>query len=83
MAVVDCYAAMEEVLAASGTSPRRAESPEELLERAIAEGRLAAGPGRRLTDLFLVARYSSAPVTTDDVAAGRAALSSIEPGVRQ
>lgn len=82
-AVVRCYAAMEEVLASAGASRRRAESPEELLARAVADGRLPAEPGRRLTDLFLVARFSSAPVTDDDVAAGRAALRGIDPGVRQ
>jgi hypothetical protein len=32
--------------------------------------------------LFLAARYSSAPVTAADVAAGREALSRIDAGVR-
>jgi hypothetical protein len=79
-AVVSCYAAMEEVLAESGNARGRAETPEELLQRAISDGRLAPTPGHRLTELFLAARYSSATVTNADVAAAREALHSIEPG---
>ncbi|HEX6577609.1 MAG TPA: DUF4129 domain-containing protein [Jiangellaceae bacterium] len=82
MAVVACYAAMEAALASTGSGRRPAESPEELLARAVAEGRLPAEPGRRLTRVFLAARYSSAPVTAADVAAGREALSGIDAGVR-
>ena len=81
-AVVACYAAMEAALASAGAALRPAESPEELLARAVAEGRLPAEPGRRLTRLFLAARYSSAPVTRADVAAGREALNSIDAEVR-
>lgn len=81
-AVVACYAAMEASLAAAGSGRRPAESPEELLARAVAEKRLPAEPGRRLTRLFLAARYSSAAVTADDVIAGRDALQSIDAGVR-
>ena len=80
-AVVACYAAMEEALASAGTSRRGAETPEELLARAVADGRLSAGPGRQLTELFLVARYSSAPVTEDNVSACRAALRRIDVAV--
>ena len=82
-AVVGCYAAMENALAEAGTSRGRAETPEELLDRAMTAGRLAAEPGRRLTELFLTARYSSAEVTPADVADAHAALSSIAAGVRQ
>jgi hypothetical protein len=81
-AVVACYAAMEASLAAAGSGRRPAESPEELLARAVAEERLPAEPGRRLTRLFLAARYSSGAVTADDVTAGRDALQSIDAGVR-
>jgi hypothetical protein len=80
-AVVACYAAMEDALASAGTSRRGAETPEELLARAIADGRLSAGPGRQLTELFLVARYSSAPVTEHDVEACRSALRLIDVAV--
>lgn len=79
-AVVSCYAAMEDVLAESDNPRRRAETPEELLQRAISDGRLAPSPGRRLTELFLTARYSSATLTRADVAAAREALRNIEPG---
>ena len=82
-AVVGCYAAMESALAEAGTSRGRAETPEELLHRAMTAGRLAGEPGRRLTELFLTARYSSAEVTAADVADAREALSSIAAGVRQ
>jgi Domain of unknown function (DUF4129) len=80
-AVVGCYAAMEEALAETGDARGRAETPLELLQRAIAEGRLAAEPGRQLTELFLTARYSSAPMTSADVVAAREALGSIGAGV--
>ncbi|MBD0292941.1 MAG: DUF4129 domain-containing protein [Jiangellaceae bacterium] len=79
-AVVACYAAMEDALAASGAPRGIAESPQELLARATAEGRVPAAPARRLTDLFLLARYSTAPISDDDVAAGRAALQAIDRG---
>jgi hypothetical protein len=82
-AVVGCYAAMERALAEAGTPRGRAETPEELLHRAMTAGRLTAEPGRRLTELFLTARYSSAEVTDADVATAREALSSIATGVRQ
>jgi hypothetical protein len=82
-AVVGSYVAMENALAEAGTSRGRAETPEELLHRAMTAGRLAAEPGRRLTELFLTARYSSAEVTAADVTDARAALSSIAAGVRQ
>jgi len=81
-AVVACYAAMEATLTSAGSGRRPAESPEEFLARTVTEGRLPAEPGRRLTRVFLAARYSSAPVTAADVAAGREALSHIEAGVR-
>ena len=81
-AVVGCYAAMESALASAGSGRRSAESPEEFLARAIAERRLPAEPGHRLTRVFLAARYSSAPVTAAVVAAAREALNSIDAGVR-
>jgi hypothetical protein len=81
-AVVACYAAMEAALSSAGSGRHSAESPEEFLARAVAEGWLPAEPGRRLTRVFLAARYSSAPVTAADVAAGREALRSIDAGVR-
>jgi len=82
-AVVGCYAAMEDELAAAGSARGRAETPLELLERAVAEGRLGPDPGRRLTELFLLARYSSAPVAAADVAAARQALRTIDAGAVQ
>jgi hypothetical protein len=81
VAVVGCYAAMEEILAETGDPRGRAETPEELLQRAITEGRLDPQPGRRLTELFLTARYSTATVTPADVAVARETLDSIDLGV--
>jgi hypothetical protein len=80
-AVVACYAAMEDVLASAGTARRRAETPEELLARAVSDGRLPAEPGRLLTELFLIARFSSAPITDADVTACRDALLAIDAEV--
>lgn len=69
--VVRCYAAMEGVLAATGTARRASDTPAELLARAQASGRVPAGPAEALTDLFRRARFGNSSITAHDVAAAR------------
>lgn len=61
-AVIACYAAMEESLAASGIARRASDSPRDLLERAGAAGRLSGPSAAALTALFREARYSTHPM---------------------
>lgn len=72
--VIRCYAAMEHVLAATGTPRRPADTPAELLGRAERAGRIPAEPAAALTDLFRRARYGRAPLEAGDVTAARDAL---------
>jgi hypothetical protein len=61
-AVIACYAAMEESLAASGVARRASDSPQDLLERAATSGLLTGGGAPALTELFREARYSTHPM---------------------
>src|SRR3984957_6984258 len=58
-AIIGCYAAMEDSLARAGTERGAAETPDELLERAVAADRIRQPPAGLLTGLFYEARYSS------------------------
>jgi hypothetical protein len=74
-AVIACYAAMEDALAASGVPRHASDSPADLLTRAADAG-FAPGPAApRLTALFREARYSSHPM---DGAHREAAAGSLE-----
>jgi hypothetical protein len=57
-AIIACYAAMEEALAVAGVPRRAADTPEELLERAVGDGAVRTPAARRLTGLFREARFS-------------------------
>lgn len=61
-AVIACYVAMEESLAGSGTARRASDSPQDLLERAVAGGVPARAAAAELTALFREARYSTHPM---------------------
>ncbi len=61
-AIIACYVAMERTLAQAGTSRADADTPDELLARAAADGLLHGGAGPALTEVFYEARYSSHPV---------------------
>ncbi|MFI9272893.1 DUF4129 domain-containing protein [Kitasatospora sp. NPDC052896] len=76
-AVIACYAAMEESLGRSGIARRIADSPTDLLERAVTGGAVGAAETRTLTGLFREARYSSHPMDEGHVAAARVALDAI------
>lgn len=74
-AVIACYAAMEDALAASGVPRHASDSPADLLSRAAGAG-FAPGPAApRLTALFREARYSSHPM---DAAHRQAAADCLE-----
>ncbi len=82
-AIIACYAAMEESLARAGASRAAAETPDELLARAVDDGLVAAGPARRLTGLFYEARFSSHPVpeaSREQAARALAELAATLPG---
>lgn len=61
-AIIRCYLAMEESLAEAGAARRAAETPDELLARAVADGLVHGTPAGRLTALFYEARFSTHPM---------------------
>lgn len=69
-AIIACYVAMEASLASAGTAREAAETPDELLARAVGSGLLHGTAAGRLTALFYEARYSShaLPLTARDEA---------------
>lgn len=58
-AIIACYVAMEKTLADAGAERGAAETPDELLVRAVAAGLVPSGPAALLTELFYEARYST------------------------
>nr|WP_244320400.1 MULTISPECIES: DUF4129 domain-containing protein [Streptomyces] len=82
-AVIACYASMEESLAASGVARRASDSPQDLLERAVAGGGLPARDAVvELTALFREARYSTHPMDDGHRDRAAAALAEIADGLR-
>ncbi|HSZ41086.1 MAG TPA: DUF4129 domain-containing protein [Trebonia sp.] len=76
-AIIACYSAMENTLAERGTARRAADTPDELLARAVSGGivgGLAAGAAEELTTLFYEARFSSHPLGQEQRDAARQAL---------
>ncbi len=61
-AIIRCYLAMEASLAEAGAARSAAETPDELLGRAVAGGLVRAAPAGRLTALFYEARFSTHPM---------------------
>ncbi len=61
-AIIACYVAMERSLAERGTQRSVADTPDELLARAVAAGTVRGPAASRLTALFYEARFSSHPV---------------------
>jgi len=76
-AIIGCYAAMERSLADAGAPPRMADTPAEVLSRAIASGMVRSAPAATLTGLFRQARYSSHPMTETDRTAAIDALAQV------
>ncbi|AKJ08577.1 membrane protein [Streptomyces incarnatus] len=81
-AVIACYAAMEESLVDSGVSRRASDSPQDLLERAVAGGLPTGAAAAVLTALFREARYSTHPMDGSHRDRAAAALAEIADGLR-
>ncbi|HEX4290697.1 MAG TPA: DUF4129 domain-containing protein [Trebonia sp.] len=73
-AIIACYVAMERSLADRGTSRTAADTPDELLARAVGAGTVRGPAASRLTALFYEARFSTHPVADGQRAAAGAAL---------
>jgi hypothetical protein len=73
-AIIACYVAMERSLADRGTSRTAADTPDELLARAVGAGTVRGPAAGRLTALFYEARFSTHPVAASQRAAASAAL---------
>ena len=73
-AIIACYVAMERSLADRGTARGAADTPDELLARAVAAGVVRGGAAGRLTELFYEARFSTHPVGGGQRDAASAAL---------
>ncbi|MGD0701839.1 MAG: DUF4129 domain-containing protein [Trebonia sp.] len=73
-AIIACYVAMERSLAERGTKRSVADTPDELLARAVAAGTVRGPAASRLTALFYEARFSTHPVAVSQRAAASAAL---------
>jgi hypothetical protein len=73
-AIIACYVAMERSLADRGTSRTAADTPDELLARAVGAGTVRGPAAGRLTALFYEARFSTHPVAAGQRSAASAAL---------
>ena len=73
-AIIACYVAMERSLADRGTARAAADTPDELLARAVASGVVRGGAAGGLTALFYEARFSTHPLGSGQRDAARAAL---------
>jgi Domain of unknown function (DUF4129) len=73
-AIVACYVAMERSLADRGTARGVADTPDELLARAVAAGTVRGRAAGRLTALFYEARFSTHPLGAGQRDAAAAAL---------
>jgi hypothetical protein len=73
-AIIACYAAMEDTLAVAGSPRRVADTPEELLRRAVGGGVIRTPAAQRLTALFREARFSPHELADAQQQAARTAL---------
>jgi ABC-type Fe3+ transport system permease subunit len=76
-AIIACYAAMERALAEHGAAREIADTPAELLDRAVGAGLIRSDAALRLTDLFREARFSSHPMSETARTAATAALTEL------
>lgn len=77
-AVIACYAAMEESLAANGVGRHASDSPADLLRRASGAGVLTSAAPAALADLFREARFSGHPMGREQLRRARTALDEID-----
>jgi len=73
-AIIACYLAMERSLGERGAARGAADTPDELLARAVAAGIVGGTAARRLTALFYEARFSSHPLGREQRDAASGAL---------
>lgn len=73
-AIIACYAAMERSLAAAGAVPTAADTPDEVLTRAVEGGLVHVTAASELTSLFRQARYGGRVMAESERAAARGAL---------
>lgn len=76
-AIIACYAAMEESLTQAGVPRLESDSPADLLTRATQRGVVDGPAPRRLARLFREARFSTHPMTDEDLEHAREALDAI------
>jgi len=76
-AIIACYLAMERSLADRGAARGAADTPDELLARAVSAGIVHGTAARRLTALFYEARFSTHPLGRGERDAASAALDEI------
>jgi Domain of unknown function (DUF4129) len=76
-AIIACYAAMEDSLAAAGVTRLESDSPADLLRRATEHGVVAGPAPRLLAALFREARFSTHPIGARHLDQARGALDEI------
>lgn len=76
-AIIACYAAMEDSLAAAGVTRLASDSPADLLRRATERGAVAGPAPRLLAALFREARFSTHPIGARHLDQARGALDEI------
>jgi hypothetical protein len=81
-AIIACYVAMERSLADRGTSRTAADTPDELLARAVGAGTVRGPAAGRLTALFYEARFSSHPMPPQRRDQAQQALDELAAGLR-
>jgi Domain of unknown function (DUF4129) len=82
-AIIACYLAMEQSLAEAGAARAVAETPDELLARAVAAGLASIGAASRLTALFYEARFSTHPLGPAHRDEAGQALTEIAAGIER
>jgi hypothetical protein len=82
-AIIACYVAMERSLAKKGAARAAADTPDELLARATAEGIVHGAAAGRLTKLFYEARFSRHPLTGSDRERAARALDDLAGELRE
>ena len=82
-AIIACYVAMENSLARAGAARGVADTPDELLTRAVVAGLASVGAASRLTALFYEARFSTHPLGPGERDEAERALSEIAATVSQ
>jgi hypothetical protein len=82
-AIIACYVAMERSLAERGTARAAADTPDELLSRAVGAGTVRGGAAGRLTALFYEARFSTHPLSVGQRDAASAALDQLAAEVAE